>query len=586
MSLPVSSKTQSSESFLYTGIVESFLGKRAALVISTLISYGRLNIKELSKRSSLSSVLVKKTLVSLIELGCISTWEEKTYKSEITYYSFREEGVLILHYSGEIIAHIDKTYSNDSTTQIVQSFLSLGNLTISEYIQSIGIEDKESIVNIEKCFTTLVNDKFLVPIQRTHFNSVEDIWLQTYRKAYSKIPKTSTLSELKRTAEAKSTARLEFLNILNFEPDTLFIMDKVTTYQKVNPNISLGFNFKRFLKSTRSSQLTKFCSHRVGKITSIIYKYALKVTEKNSPDVINLFHQIGITNEEIHNKAEYEPKPSQLFSAKDVLKVLPKEVILKETILNGPPKRRQSNDNQPPSSKRVKLENGYKIPEVDMGSDQDEDDVLDDNNDFVAIDAHLRILANSSVSFLKKTNSGLYYVPYPDVMSNLKRNVYDTVLSSTLGAPCARILRCVRDNRLVSEKLINSTALLKEKDARSLTAQLVKFNFLQIQEIPKSADRAASKSVFLFRINENHSSDFIKNNVCWNMGQQLEKISILRAENQALISKINRDDVKGKESQYLLPSEVTQLKELNEKELNFSIKIQRLASIWEVFKFY
>ncbi|ODQ59521.1 hypothetical protein WICANDRAFT_52808 [Wickerhamomyces anomalus NRRL Y-366-8] len=581
-----SAKSQSPESFVYTGLIESYLGKRAALISSVLISYGRLSARELSKKSKLSPSTVKKTLVSLIQLNCVSVWVETTLKSETTYYYFKEDGALALLYSGEIIGYVDKLYNNDSLTQIVSNFLSLGNLSINDYLSSFGSDDKEEVHQLEKHFASLVTDKFLIPISKTHFNPLKDLWLQTYKKAYGRIPKTSTLSELKRKAEAKAFAKLEFLKIVDYQPESLIIKDKSTSSSKINPNISLSFNIQRFLKYKRSVQLTHFCCHRIGKVTSVIYESALLATDKNTPPVINPLHQIGLSNEEFEDASAYEPKNSCTFNARDVLKHLPTDFILNGTILNGPTKRKASDSDTRSSSKRVKLEEGFSVPELN-GEDHSDDEVEDSNTAKLAIvEQHLKILTNSTIPFLKKAQNGLYYVPFPEVLTLLKRSVYDSVISSTLGAPCARILRCVRDNRLVSEKLINSVALLREKDARSLTATLVKYNSLQIQEIPKSADRAASKSVFLYRFNEKHSFDFLKSNVCWNMGQLLEKIDCLKQENSGLITKINRDDVKGKEMDYLLPSELTQLKELKDRELDGVIKINRLTSIWEVFKFF
>jgi DNA-directed RNA polymerase III subunit RPC3 len=593
MSFGSFSKAQNTELYLYSEIIESYLGKRASVVASALINYGRLSMKELVKKTGLQAVVVKKTLVSLIQLNCICIWEEKSHRSETTYYYFREEGALVMLYAGEILAHIDAVYHNDSLNQIVQNFLSLGNLTVSDYLTSFGSQDAETTDSLEKNFITLVQDRFLVPVQKIHFNPLKDLWLKTYKTAYLRVPSGASVSELKRTAEAKAIAKLDFLNLLNIEPESLYVKDKSTSLMKVNPNISFAFNFKRFLKSKRSVQLTQLCSHRVGKVTSKIYRRALLFTEKNSPEVVDPLMQIGLTHEEILNTQEYEPKTTNMFTARDVMRGL--EVSLNDTILAGPAKRKSTTSSKI-NNKRVKLEDGsYGIPDLEVDDDNDDHDDDDDedtgdsmNNgsDLTTVDQHLKILASSAIPFLKKFKNGMYYVPYPELMVHLKRVVSDSIISSTLGAPSARILRCVRNNRLASEKLISSTALLREKDARSLTLMLVKHNLLEIQEVPKSADRAASKSVFLFRVADKHSNDTMKTNLCWNLGQIAEKIALLRLENSALISKINRDDVKGKELEYLLPSELTQLKQMNEKELLLSTKLHRLISMWEVFKFY
>ncbi|CDR39726.1 CYFA0S03e06524g1_1 [Cyberlindnera fabianii] len=591
MVLPASSKTQNSELFLYSGIIESHLGKRASAVALALYNYGRLNIKELAKRSGLPVVLVKKALVSLIQLKCVSVWQDSSYKGTTTYYSFRDEGVLLMLYSGEIIAHIEDIFNDDYFTQIVQNFLSLGGLSTSEYLSSFGTQDAQTRANIEERFTTLVQQQYLIPVKDTHFQPTKDIWKKTYHNALSKVPKAPMTSELRRTAEAKAIAKVDFLNLLSNEPEGLYLKDKATLTKRVNPAIPLAFNLQRFLKARRTLQLVQLCSHRVGKLTSVIYKQALMLNETNAPDVSDPLLQIGLTNEEVLYRKDYEPKTGQIFAAKDLVGKLPKDLNLKGSILSGPAKRKADVDDS--SRKRVKLNGGsYGVPDLNNDDDDDADDADDDfelvgsGNSLAIVEQHLKLLTKSGIPFIKKASGGSYYIPYPDLMSYIKKTVLESVVTATLGAPSARVLRCVRDNRLVSEKLINSVALLREKDARSLTSVLVKHNLLHIQEVPKSADRAASKSVFLYRVNDKHCFDTMKNNMCWNMGRLLERGLVLKLENSALVSKINREDVKGKELEYLLPSELTQLKKMKDEELTLAVKMHRLMSLWEIFKLF
>ena len=87
-----------------------------------------------------------------------------------------------------------------------------------------------------------------------------------------------------------------------------------------------------------------------------------------------------------------------------------------------------------------------------------------------------------------------------------------------------------------------------------------------------------------FSTNENHAYGFMKQNLAWNIANLLFKKESLRAENVTLLTKANRDDVKGKEEELLLPSELNQLKMVNERELNSFSRISRLLSLWEVFK--
>lgn len=610
--LPEVSRSQSPESFLYTEVVKSFLGARAALVASVLISYGRASIRELSKNSKLPVAVVKKVLVSFIQLNCVVFWADE---KKTTYYSFNETGVLTLLYSGDIISYIDELYKDDLCTQIIQNFMNLGNLTIEDYLSSQKESlDKEAVFKIENSFAKLVKDKYLKPIQATNFSPLADLWMKVYKKEYVKLSKSSpSLSELKKKAEATNMSKLEFSKIIEFEPPNLFITDRATSIYKVNPQVPLSFNLERFLKARRTSQLVQLCAHRVGKISSLVYQQGLRSVEKNSVKVVDPLGALDLNNtaesstlKSVHDEGlDDEPTVTSLcFNARDVLKTLPKTVVLGGSILAGPVKRKHSAGDGDGSAKRVKTENGFAIPGAagpagpagPAGVLEDEDDEDDfaaggdgDGDSEIAklsiIDQHLRLLSNSGIPFLKKANNGSFYVPFNVLKAHLRQQVSDTLVGATLGPQCARILRCVRENRLCTEKLINSVALLKDKEGRSLISTLVKFNFLEIQEVPKSADRAASKSVFLYRISDKHSYDGNKQNLCFNMGLLLDKMELLRAENSLLLTKISRDDVRGKESEYLLPSEQLQLQAFREQQLQMVTKVQRLLTLWEVFKF-
>lgn len=76
----------------------------------------------------------------------------------------------------------------------------------------------------------------------------------------------------------------------------------------------------------------------------------------------------------------------------------------------------------------------------------------------------------------------------------------------------------------------------------------------------------------------------MRQNLEWNMANLLFKKEKLKQENSTLLKKANRDDVKGRENELLLPSELNQLKMVNERELNVFARLSRLLSLWEVFQ--
>ena len=167
--VPDSAKTQSAKSNLYTTLAKTHLGEVAAIIVSTLISYGRLTAKDLSNKSEVPLKLVKSTLVSLIQLSCISYWKEESSKQ--VFYSFNENGLLIFLHSGDIINHIKLTYGDESAG-IIQNIIEVGHMKIEDYLQNI--EDPEVVFNKENLLLKLFSDGWLSRVQMSNFQPIDD----------------------------------------------------------------------------------------------------------------------------------------------------------------------------------------------------------------------------------------------------------------------------------------------------------------------------------------------------------------------------------------------------------------------------
>ncbi|CDH16407.1 probable DNA-directed RNA polymerase III subunit RPC3 [Zygosaccharomyces bailii] len=604
-------RTLSPERFLYTELAKSLLGERAAFVVNILLSLGRLTVGEICTRapSSMNARSVKTTLVSLIQLRCVKYIEETvgTTGRMATYYYFNQEGLLLFLYSGCIIEELGKRVSDPAmTSQIVQNVLSLGSITLNEYLESCDPQiSKRDVTSI---FVQLCEGGFLTAISKVHYTPVKVLWDKLYEKEYNAIPRNSTLSDLKKRNEAKSKAKAQFLQTLASVEDTsrVLTIDPKTSLRTVVGSVPLTINLDRFLKIRRSKQLVQLAKTRVGSIPAQVYGVALQITEQKSPNLVDPLTQTGLLQDldeaiSIREDEELmEEKTSGItFNAIDIAKYLPNSLDLRGTLsATLKSNKRGTNLHEQHPVKKMKTENGFAVPSLpesqsanseNAEEDTDEFDQLDDDgsnpHSAPLINSHLKLLASTSIPFLKEIRPGVFYVPYTKVMPILRRLTYDYIIASTLGPSAMRICRCVRENNLVSEKFINSTALMKEKDSRTTIGSLIKYNVIEIQEVPRTADRAASRAVFLFRSRETHAYNFMKQNLLWNIANLLYKKERLKEDNMTLLTKANRDDVKGKETELLLPSELNQLKMVNERELNIWTRVARLLSLWEAFKF-
>ncbi|CCC68089.1 hypothetical protein NCAS_0A15310 [Naumovozyma castellii] len=603
-------RTLTPERFLYVELVKSNLGERAAKIIDLLLSLGRLTVHEIAvKAPDFNVKIIKATLVSLIQLRCVKYLDEVSLSGKkSTYYYYNEDGLILCLYSGLIIEELNNYLPQRSKTdpesslslaaQVVQNILTLGSVTLRDYLEDV--QPPQLKHELTATFVTLCESGFLVPLTKLNYTPINDLWHLLYEKEYKTIPRTSTLSDLKKRAEAKAKAKAEFQKFLSLQkdPKNMITTDPETSLKTVIKTIPLTVNLDRFLKVRRTKQLSQFAKARINSYSAQVYKVALKMTEQKSPDLIDPLTKTGLLqelDEALGIKEELElaeeKTPGITFNAMDVAKYLPASVDLRGTLTSQTTNKRSQTDSNTSNGKRLKTEDGFvipKLPHIAEDPEQENEEDFDENDNdphsIALINSHLKLLASSNTPFLQETKPGVYYVPYSKLIPILKTSTYDYIILSTLGPSAMRIRRCISSNGLVSEKVITQKALMKEKDIRSTISSLVKYNVVEIQEVPRTADRAAARAVFLFSTNENHAYGFMKQNLAWNIANLLFKKESLRAENVTLLTKANRDDVKGKEEELLLPSELNQLKMVNERELNSFSRISRLLSLWEVFK--
>ena len=137
-------RTLNPDLFLYKELVKAHLGERAASVVGMLVALGRLSVRELvEKIEGMDTESIKATLVSLTQLRCVKFLQETAISGKkTTYYYYNEEGIHLLLYSGLIIDEITSQMRVDDehkqlVAQIVQNVISLGSLTVEDYLLSL-----------------------------------------------------------------------------------------------------------------------------------------------------------------------------------------------------------------------------------------------------------------------------------------------------------------------------------------------------------------------------------------------------------------------------------------------------------------
>ncbi|EGW34379.1 DNA-directed RNA polymerase III subunit RPC3 [Spathaspora passalidarum NRRL Y-27907] len=591
-------KTQSTYSFLYTSIAQTHLGEVASCIISCLISNGRLTSKELSQRTKIPLKSIKSALVSLVQLNCVYYWTSKD-SAKTVHYSLNESGLLAFIHSGDIIQHIKERYGDDAA-EIIQNVLINGHVKVEDYLGQY--EDLEVRMEKQTLFFKLFSERWLVRLQPFNFSPIDDIWQEVFQECLTNTPRTTTTSEIKRVAEAKEKAKAKLTTLLESGQSPQDLYDSKDGIKKLQPHIIVTFNVSRFQKHLRTNSLVNFAKSRIGLLTAKVYEAALKVVEQNSPELRHPFLEIsGLINDpeeekffinSIENKLVDERKI--VFNIRDVMRTLSDDIDLRNSILTHnflkpQLKKRPLEDSEEEATKKVKLENDQSVTIKNEGesSDVGNGNAFTDNSDphsLTLIQHHLKLLTSgTAIQFLNEISPGTFSVPYAYLTKQIKQYNFESLIKTTLGQDAFRILRCLKSMKLSDEKTISNAVLLKEKTVRNEIYQLVKANFVEIQEVPRSADRAASKTFFLFRFKEWPSNKFLLNSLIYSMAEIINNVQDFKADHKILLEKCEREDVQGHEEELLLESELKTLLGLQNREINNIGKFNRIKTLYDIF---
>ena len=196
---------------------------------------------------------------------------------------------------------------------------------------------------------------------------------------------------------------------------------------------------------------------------------------------------------------------------------------------------------------------------------------------------HLRLLTFNTVPFLFEVAPGSYTIPFLQLSKHVKQFHYEALIKTTMGTNALRILKCIKAMKLVDEKAISNLVLLKERTVKNELYHLINMNVIEIQEVPRSADRAASKTFYLFRHKDASLYRFLSHALAFNMGDILTNIELFKAEHKILLEKCEREDVKGHEEELLLESELKTLRDLQLREISNIGRFNRVKWLFTVF---
>lgn len=96
-------------------------------------------------------------------------------------------------------------------------------------------------------------------------------------------------------------------------------------------------------------------------------------------------------------------------------------------------------------------------------------------------------------------------VNFKQIINCLNDSVIDQVVSYKFGESSARLFRAIRTNKLLELERLQQTALIPDRETKTLTSELFMNNYLQVQELKKPNTRLGrndGKSFYLYHLND------------------------------------------------------------------------------------
>lgn len=139
-------------------------------------------------------------------------------------------------------------------------------------------------------------------------------------------------------------------------------------------------------------------------------------------------------------------------------------------------------------------------------------------------------------------------------------------MDSRLLAPAPRILRILIDKGKLEERTLQEIGLLGAKELRQNLSILKQMGYLELQEVPRNAQRMPNQTVFLWSYEGGKVHSVTVESLYAGMSKLMELLKIERSKIAATLSKVEREDVKGKEGEMLAEAEFLILKRFRKLE--------------------
>ncbi|PYH79635.1 DNA-directed RNA polymerase III subunit rpc3 [Aspergillus uvarum CBS 121591] len=205
------------------------------------------------------------------------------------------------------------------------------------------------------------------------------------------------------------------------------------------------------------------------------------------------------------------------------------------------------------------------------------------------IDQHLSLLSQPPYNLTsKRVVSGLitWTVEFRHLARKLRHLELERVIEARYGDVALRVIRVLHAKGKLDEKRLQEISLLPFKDLRQVLASMQSGGFVDLQEVPRDAQRQPSRTIYLWFYDPDRIRNSILEDTYKAMSRCMQRLRFERSRLKEFLEKTERSDVKGNEELYLSPAELTLLGQWRSKEALLLGEITRLDEMVAVMRDY
>lgn len=205
------------------------------------------------------------------------------------------------------------------------------------------------------------------------------------------------------------------------------------------------------------------------------------------------------------------------------------------------------------------------------------------------VEQHLSYLAQEPHLFTTRNiSSGIlsYSVEFRHLARALRHLEIERLVGAQFGSIAVRIIRILSAKGKLDEKRLQEISLISTRDLRIVLGQLEAAGWLELQEVPRDAQRQPARTIYLWFFDADRVATNLVETSYKSMARLFIRLRIERNKVKGLLEKTERLDVRGNEERYLSQGELEALAAWKKKENLFLGSVGRLDELIAVLRDY